>query len=94
MSAADYSTTEDDASVVFINMASRQNFSFTQTSKGGESLTVDNFRYRIDKQQPNGKRYRGSKSCDLLIQLSMHVSENLRVWHPLLGLIGADGSVL
>ena len=38
-------------------MANRPNFSFIQTSKGGESLIVDNFRYRIDKQQPIGKRY-------------------------------------
>jgi hypothetical protein len=38
--------------------------------------------------------YRGGKSRDLLIQLSMQVSENVRVWHPQLGVIGADGSVV
>jgi hypothetical protein len=37
---------------------------------------------------------RGGKSRDLLIQLSMQVSENLIVWTPLLDVIGADGTVL
>jgi hypothetical protein len=34
---------------------------------------------------------RGGKSRDLFIQLSMQVSENVRVWHPQLGVIGANG---
>jgi hypothetical protein len=38
--------------------------------------------------------HRGGKSRDLLIQLSMQVSENVIVWTPLLDVMGADGSVL
>jgi hypothetical protein len=40
------------------------------------------------------KHNRGGKSRDLLIQLSMQVSENVIVWTTLLDVIGADGSVL
>lgn len=38
-------------------MANNHNYSFIGTSKGGESLIVDNFQFRIDKRMPDGKRY-------------------------------------
>ena len=38
-------------------MSAADQFNRRCEDKGGESLIFDNFRYRIDKQQPNGKRY-------------------------------------